>query len=585
MVESGDEKLDDPSASYRLAAGEGSVGEVDVFRRGGETATAPVQVFTRRASGLVRVMSPYSAFAYNILNIGVIFPWVYITPLALDPGASVWAGILICGAFASLLAVVYAGLASAMPRTGGDYVFQSRTLRPWFGFATVAMMILTFFLQWQALGGWLVSVLGVYPLLTGLGVMTGNRMLVDWGAWYLVGWGPTIVTMVSSTIAALVLIKSFRWFVQLQWIMWYGFLLSYVLMVILFLTTSNTAFAQRYDTASAFVAGGSGAYQAILDNAMTNGFTPARTVSILGTILVTPVALTSLGWVGYAQEQAGEIQGAQSLKNQMFINFGGGVVSMIMMAVLGLVVVRTVDQNWLSAAAYAAGAYNPAIPVPAIPPWFSSLAIMLTDSPILLFLMIIGIMLNAIQVVFNVIVGWTRVAVAMSIDGVLPKFVSHVSPRTHTPVYAHVIFLILGGYVFAYVYNLIPNYQIYTLAVTAVATIMYIGTALGGAVFPWTRKEVYRTAPISKYKVGPIPLITICGVIAAAFSATMLYFFLTVPFLVNVDFSNLGYSGNLFLYVVVAIFFGWVAYYFVRRAYLRRIGIDLDLAYKEIPPI
>src|SRR5437773_621455 len=359
--------------------------------------------------------------------------------------------------------------------------------------------------------------------------------------------------------------------------MWYGFLISYVLMVVLFLTTSNAAFIQRYNTASNFVAGGSGAYKAIFDNAMANGFTESHTVSLLGTILVTPVALTSLGWVGYAQEQAGEIQGAQSLKNQMFINFGGGVVSMIMMAVLGLVVVRTVDQNWLSAAAYAAGAYNPAIPTPAIPPWFSSLAIMLTDSPILLFLMIIGIMLNAIQVVFNVIVGWTRVAVAMSIDGVLPKFVSHVSPRTHTPVYAHVIFLILGGYVFAYVYNLVPNYQVYTLAVTAVATVMYIGTALGGAVFPWTRKEVYRTAPISKFKFGPIPLITICGVIAAAFSATMLYYFLTVPFLVNVDLSNLGYSGNLFLYVVVAISFGWVGYYFVRRAYLRRIGVDLDL--------
>src|SRR5205814_9947786 len=102
--------------------------------------------------------------------------------------------------------------------------------------------------------------------------------------------------------------------------------------------------------------------------------------------------------------------------------------------------------------------------------------------------------------------------------------VSHVSPRTHTPVYAHVIFLILGGYVFAYVYNLIPNYQIYTLAVTAVATIMYIGTALGGAVFPWTRTEVYRTAPISKYKVAPTPLIPICGVIAPAFSAPMLFF-------------------------------------------------------------
>src|SRR5207237_7504048 len=127
--------------------------------------------------------------------------------------------------------------------------------------------------------------------------------------------------------------------------------------------------------------------------------------------------------------------------------------------------------------------------------WFRALAIILTDTPILLFLMIIGIMLNALQVVFNVIVGCTRVAVAMSIDGVLPKFVSHVSPRTHTPVYAHVIFLILGGYVFAYVYNLIPNYQIYTLAVTAVATIMYIDTALAGPVCLWTSKAALRTTP------------------------------------------------------------------------------------------
>src|SRR6266571_5604198 len=125
----------------------------------------------------------------------------------------------------------------------------------------------------------------------------------------------------------------------------------------------------------------------------------------------------------------------------MFINFGGGVFSMIMMAVLALVIVQTVDQTWLGAAAFLS--FQPALPQPPIPPWFSSLAIMLTDSPILLFLMIIGVALNAIQVVFNVIVGWTRVAVAMSIDGVLPKALSHVSPRTHTPVYAHVIFLIL----------------------------------------------------------------------------------------------------------------------------------------------
>ncbi len=514
-------------------------------------------------------MSPYSAFAYNILNIGVIFPWVYITTIALYPGASVWLGIVITGIFTGFLAVVYAGLASAMPRTGGDYVFQSRTLRPWLGFAIVATMIITFFLQWQALGGWLVATLGLSPLFTGLGLTMGNQMFIDWGVWFGSPVGAMVVTMVASTIAALVLIKSFRWFVQIQWVMWYGFLLSYIVMVVMFFITPNSTFQTNYNNAATAIAGaGPNAYQGVLSNAISNGFTPARSIDILGTLLVTPVALTSLGWVGYAQEQAGEIQGAQSLRNQMFINLGGGLASTVLMAVLAFAMVNTVDQNWLAAAA---GVGAP------IAPWFSNLAMVLTNSPIILFLMIIGIMLNAIQVVFNVIIGWTRVAVAMSIDGVLPKIVSQVSPRTHTPVIAHVIFLLLGGFLYAYIYNMVPGYTTLTLAVTAVATVMYIGTALGGAVFPKTRPEVYRTAAVSKYKVGPIPLITICGVIAAGFSAWMLYWYLTEPWL--------GVNSLLSEIIMVGIFVFWVVYYFIRRAYLRTIGIDLDLAYKEVPPI
>jgi len=539
-----------------------------------------VQVFTRRASGLVRVMSPYSAFAYNILNIGVIFPWVYIGTIPFFADADVWEGIIICGIFTAFLAVVYAGLAAAMPRTGGDYVFQSRTLRPWFGFATVAMMIITFFCQWQALAGWLASILGVYPLVTGLGVTMNNPTLISWGAWFITPWGITITSWVFSTIAALVLIKSFRWFVQIQWVMWYGFLLSFFVMVVMFFITPHATFVNNFNHAAALINNlpPGNYYDQVIPGAQGLGFAPATTLAFASTLLVVPVALTSLGWVGYAQEQAGEIQGAQSLRNQMFINFGGGVVSMVMMAVLAYVMLRTVDQNWLAGLAY------PGNPNALVLPWFSTLAMVLTDNPIILFLMIIGVLLNAIQIVFNVIVGWTRVAVAMSIDGVLPKFVSAVSPRTHTPVNAHIIFLILGGIVFSAVYNLVPGYTTYTLAVTAVATVMYIGTAVGGAVFPWTRKEVYRTSPISKYNVGPIPVITIAGVVAAVFSAWMLFYFLTQPFLVGIDWSK-GIEGNTFLIAVVLIFVFWVAYYFIRRAYLKRIGIDLELAYKEVPPI
>src|SRR5712691_81058 len=554
------------------------MGEVDVFARRSETATAQVQVFTRRASGLVRVMSPYSAFAYNVLNIGIIFPWVYITTLAAFPNANVWTGIIITGIFTGFLAVVYAGLASAMPRTGGDYVFQSRTLKPWLGFAIVSTMIITFFLHWQALAGWLVAILGLSPMFLGLGLTTGNTMFLDWGIWFATPTGAMVTTMVTSTIAALVLIKSFRWFVKIQWVMWYGFLLSFVLMVAMFFLTPTSTFISRYDRATQVIVGAGGlTYQ----NLLSTYFTPTQEAAWFTTLLVAPVALTSLGWVGYAQEQAGEIQGAQSLRNQMFINLGGGLFSMVLMAILAFAMIRTVGQDWLSGAAAASFAV-PALPM--IAPWFSNLALMLTDNPIILFLMIIGVLLNALQVVFNVIIGWTRVAVAMSIDGVLPKVVSHVSPRTHTPVYAHVIFLILGGYLYAYIYNMVPGYLTLTLAVTTVATVMYIGTAVGGAIFPRTRREVYRTSPIAKYKLGPVPVITICGGIAAVFSAIMLYAYIVQPFLGIADLSK-GFDGVKSLVIMLSIFIGWSVYYFVRRAYLRGVGINLELAYKEIPPI
>jgi len=405
-------------------------------------------------------------------------------------------------------------------------------------------------------------------------------MFIDWGIWFATPFGAMVTTMVTSTIAALVLIKSFRWFVKIQWVMWYGFLLSFVLMAVMFFLTPQATFIARYDRATQVIIGSSGlTYQQLL----STYFTPTTELSWVATLLVAPVALTSLGWVGYAQEQAGEIQGAQSLRSQMFINLGGGLFSMVLMAILSFAMIRTVGQDWLSAAAGASFVTQPA-PLPMIAPWFSNLAMMLTDNPIILFLMIVGVLLNALQVVFNVIIGWTRVAVAMSIDGVLPKAVSHVSPRTHTPVIAHVIFLILGGYVYAYIYNMVPGYLTYTLAVTAVATVMYIGTAVGGAIFPKTRREVYRTSPIAKYKVGPIPVITICGVIAAAFSAWMLFYYITEPFL-GIANLTIGFDGLKSLLIMLAIFIGWTVYYFVRRAYLKSVGISLDLAYKEIPPI
>src|SRR5262249_57402807 len=77
-------------------------------------AAAKPEVFTRNSSGLVRVMSPYSAFIYNILTMGLIFPWTYLwAPGALAGGRLVWGGLLAM-VFSLSIALTYLSLSTAL---------------------------------------------------------------------------------------------------------------------------------------------------------------------------------------------------------------------------------------------------------------------------------------------------------------------------------------------------------------------------------------------------------------------------------------------------------------------------------------
>ena len=119
--------------------------------------TAKPEVFTRKASGLVRVMSPFSAFVYNVLTMGLIFPWTYLwAPGALPGGKLVW-GILLAMVIEIPIAFVYVWLSTALPRSGGDYVFQSRVFGGGVAFTVVMSGYVIWILQWVALSGWLLS--------------------------------------------------------------------------------------------------------------------------------------------------------------------------------------------------------------------------------------------------------------------------------------------------------------------------------------------------------------------------------------------------------------------------------------------
>ena len=153
------------------------------------TAAKP-EVFSRKASGLSRVMSPWSAFMYNFLTMGVIFPWTFVWAPQAFPGVAVWMACLFATLLELPIALAYCWMATAMPRSGGDYVFQSRVLGGSIGFPIVMSGFVIWILQWLSLAGWLFCMLGLSPMLMGLGVHYQNQSLVSAAVWVQSKPGP-----------------------------------------------------------------------------------------------------------------------------------------------------------------------------------------------------------------------------------------------------------------------------------------------------------------------------------------------------------------------------------------------------------
>ncbi|MGZ6346811.1 MAG: hypothetical protein ACXWNC_04475, partial [Anaerolineales bacterium] len=93
-----------------------------------------VSLFVRKASGLVRAWSVFDAFIYATFSINLITLGLFIFSYCYYLGGSLITGVVVGAIFTVFEVIVYASLISAMPRAGGDYVWQSRILNRGIGF-------------------------------------------------------------------------------------------------------------------------------------------------------------------------------------------------------------------------------------------------------------------------------------------------------------------------------------------------------------------------------------------------------------------------------------------------------------------
>jgi len=546
------------------------------------TAVATPEVFVRKSSGLVRVMSPSSAFVYNVLTMGLIFPWTYLwAPGALPGGQLVW-GILLAMVLEVPIALSYVWLSTAFPRTGGDYVFQSRVFGGGIAFTVVFSGFVIWILQWVALSGWLLAALGFAPLFLGLGAATGNTGLVDIATFFTTAEGIVITSIANALVAMLILVSGFRNYVRLQRVMWVAILVSFATMLIVLATTAAADVPARLDAFSAAI-GGSPTFTAdSIAAAEAGGVNLRPEFSLLATLLVAPIAWTSLQWATYSSQQNGEIKSAGSFRNQAFIMIGALVLTGVLLALLAFVLERAIGSEFL----YVAGAgYWGAADVSLAGSylWPNIIATAIANNPLVTLLIALGFILNAHQIVHNCYIGMTRVMLAMSFDRLLPEWVSRVSERLHTPVNAHVVYF-LASIPVIWLYNTFTygegdgtvTWTSLTLGVTFACGYVFVATALAGALLPYRAKAAYEVSPGAAYTLGGVPLVTVVGLLGAAFGVVFLYLFLTN--------EQLGLTSQLAYTVVGGVLLFSAAWYLIAKTLRRQSGVDVSYAFREIPP-
>jgi amino acid transporter len=612
------------------------------------TAAARPEVFTRKASGLVRVMSPYSAFVYNILTMGLIFPWTYLwAPGALPGGRLVW-GILLAMLIEIPVAFVYAWLSTALPRSGGDYVFQSRVFGGGAAFTIVMSGYVIWILQWVALSGWLLSYLGFAPLFLGLGATLGNASLSSIGLWFTSATGIIITSLLNAAISMLILVSGFKNYVRFQWVMWYVVLAAFVTMFgVLFLTPASS-FVERLNAFALASGGSANFYETAVAAVQAAGIDLNPPFSLVATLLVAPIAWTSLQWATYSAQQNGEIKDARSFKNQAIIMVGSLIFTGILLALLAAGLERLAGSEFLYVAGAGYWSLIPEATVNGFYLWPNILAVAVTGSPLIVLIIGLGYILNSHQIVHNCYIGMTRVMVAMSLDRLLPEWFSRVSERYHTPVNAHLAYF-LASIPIIFAYNLVPGWVGLTLGVTFAGGYVFIISCLAGALLPYRAKEVYEASPGAKHKTSgyigvlftilgvlafvwttwvlsaqafasyplliwlvriasiiavllflnpmrthiqgwmngkEVPWMSALGMLGGGFGMSMVVAFLLAPqlgVLGNWDFSELPRTlwAQIIAFGIILVSAIW--YYMVKSSQKAR-GIDVDFAFKEIPP-
>jgi amino acid transporter len=544
-------------------------------------APAKELAFARKASGLVRGLSMLDAFGVGFMNQGLT-PSIWVT-VSLGLGVF-WGGNLI---WATVLSVLLAGigfpivwgvLGGSMPRSGGEYIYNSRILHPIVGIA-------------ESFGNAFVWLMWIYVLAPWM-ADPGAIMMADFTGWtwlyngatdkffgvFNYTWGVFVIATLSNIAGFLFVVFGVKIMARVQKVvMFIGIGGTAVICAVLlsfskqdFISSWN-ALAAKYDslTYSGFLAAAQKAAGGVFPSTWNWHDT-------LGVMVAASWLFAYSYCITYI---AGEVKRPD--KTIMFANLFAILVPGVFMMVTAIGLYHLMDFRFLSATAYVDNNGTDIIKGYNLPwsPHFVGLAAVLVPNNIwLLFIMALSFLAFDLWWVALSYLAFPRIIFAWGMDRMGPKWFADVNARWASPVKNHVLCFVLSEIMVA-IYVFWTANPMQGLTVTGMEITSVFGvTAIAAAYFPFSRKAkgIWESSPYRNWRLFGVPVVTLGGLVNLVYLGILFWFFVVMP--ESRDFT----VGSLIAYICI-----WtlgIIWYFAWKWHREATGVSVSMTYGELPP-
>lgn len=530
---------------------------------GTSTTKAATQepVFLRNTSGLVKSATGLDAFIFNVsvMSIGMGLLSVYLVVPAFNPGASVPLTWLIATAILVPIALAYYFWSVTLPRTGGNYVYLSRSMPLPLAiiFNYIELYTFLFFTAFAASF--------TAPILSGtfwfLGAHSGSSWMTTAaedlsGKWWTFGLG-----MLTLLVGLGVQLRGTQTFFRIQRVLFPLALGTTVVMLIALLFVSSGDFANNFASLTGATMG------EVVSGAKAEGFTTAG-FDLWATLKAVVWPVITMWAFFFSISFGGEIKSA---KKGQFLGIVGSCIAFGLLACIASIIINgTIPVEQAGAIVYN-NTLGTGVSLPTVAT-VPTLAMIAINSPVIAVLTGISFVLWVLFWATNIPSYCSRTLFAHSIDRLAPAALGYVTPRHRVPLGA-----LLATYALVTVFFILFVFTTFfaALAIGIPLFFAWIASLTSGTFLSKTRPTLWQRSPAAAYRLGGAPLMAV----ACAVGVVIL---LGIEVLVYKDPSAAATSRNSLIAIGAIVALAIVAY-LVMSQVRRRQGVELEQLTKEIP--